>query len=108
MAGAAATNASAIVLEVDIIVQSHIQHRFALGGHVGLVGLAVLKLKGNVNGFHGVTLGERGKNAGAKVRTLPPESKLYLSGIVCRARCGCFLNANCQGLVDGLPFRMRR
>lgn len=52
MAGAAATDAPTVVLQLDIVVESNIQHRLALGGHVGLVGLAVLEFEGDIDDFH--------------------------------------------------------
>ena len=74
MAGAAPTHPAAIVLKLDVVVEGHVQHRLALGCHVGLRGLAILKLEGDVNGIHKV--GFLGAIAGTKVRTTTPESKL--------------------------------
>ena len=52
VAGRAAANAAAVVLQLYIIIEGHIQHRFALVAGEGLIGLAVGKFKGYVYYFH--------------------------------------------------------
>ena len=52
VAGATTTHAPTIVLELNAIVESYVQHRLAFSGHVGLLGLAVLKLEGDIDSFH--------------------------------------------------------
>ena len=74
MASATTAHAAAVVLKLNIVIEGHIQHRLALGSHMSLRGLAILKLEGDVNGIHKV--GVLGAIAGTKVRTTGPESKL--------------------------------
>jgi hypothetical protein len=45
VAGAAPAHAAAVVLELNAVVEGHVEHRLAAGGHVRLSRLAVLKLK---------------------------------------------------------------
>jgi hypothetical protein len=52
VAGAAATDTTAVVLELNSIIQGHIQHRFPFRCYVRLVGLAVFELEGNIDDFH--------------------------------------------------------
>ena len=49
VAGAAAANAATVVLQFYIVIESHIQHRFALHTGKRLVGFAVGKFKGYIN-----------------------------------------------------------
>lgn len=69
VAGAATAYPAAIVLELNIVVEGHIKHRFAFGGHVRLVRLTVSKLKRNIYNFHEVQA-----NSGAKVVNGHPDS----------------------------------
>ncbi len=55
VAGAAAANAAAVMLQLYMIIEGHIQHRFAFYAGERLVGLPVGKLKGNIYYFHRVS-----------------------------------------------------
>ena len=48
----AAANAAAVVLQLDTVVEGHIQHRFALGGDVRLRRLTIGKPERNGNSVH--------------------------------------------------------
>ena len=52
VAGTAPAHAPAIVLELDSVVQGHVEHRLAGNSHVGLGRLAILKLERNGGGGH--------------------------------------------------------
>ena len=53
VASAAAAHAAAVVLQLDAIVQRHVEHRLAGGRHVGLGRLAVVELEGDGGGGSG-------------------------------------------------------
>ena len=52
MAGAATANPAAIMLQLYIVIEGHIQHRFALHAGQRLVRFAVGKFKCNIYCFH--------------------------------------------------------
>ena len=56
VARAAAAYATAVVLQLNTVVERHVQHRFTLGRYVGLGRLSVLKLKNDIDDFHGELL----------------------------------------------------
>ncbi len=47
VAGAAPAHAAAVVLQLDAVVEGHVEHGLAAGSHVRLGGLAVLKAEMN-------------------------------------------------------------
>ena len=99
VAGAAAAHAAAVVLQLDAIVEGHVEHRLAGGRHVGLGRLAVAELKGDGSGGNRQNRERiRRKNtafAAAKVLGPNPASKLRL-------------NAGRELRIKGLPRRVRR
>ena len=53
VAGATPAHAAAVMLELNAIVQGHVEHRLAGGRHVGLGRLAVVELEGDGGGGNG-------------------------------------------------------
>jgi hypothetical protein len=51
VAGTTATHAAAVMLQLNTVVEGHVEHRLAAGGHVRLGRLAVLKLKDDGGGL---------------------------------------------------------
>lgn len=52
MAGAAPAHAAAVVLQLYVVIERHVQHRFSLHSGKGLVGRAVSEFKSYIYDFH--------------------------------------------------------
>lgn len=106
VACAAATYTTTVVLKLNTVVEGNVQYRLAFGGYMGLGGLAVLKLEGNIDSFH-KGIFKRGKNKGTKVRTPAPDSKL-LGTLVVYIDCRLLLlNTVTERIIQLKPLRIR-
>ena len=99
MASTAPAHATAIVLELNAVIERHVEHRLAGGRHVGLGRLAVAELEGDGGGENRQSEKRKRREntafAAAKVLGAAPASKLSL-------------DAGRELAVEGQPGRVRR